>query len=108
MRRRVPWSGSFLRRTVVLRGHAAPQPRGFGRGLLAGSEVYWPTRERIYVFDQDSGRQVRQPIELAALGVQGGNLVIDDGVLLIATADELVAFNATGRIEMQPDVAAER
>ncbi len=85
-----------------------PRPRGFGRGVLAGSEIYWPTRERIYVFDQGSGRQVRQPIELAALGVQGGNLVIHDGVMLVASADELVAFNATGRIEMQPDVAAKR
>ena len=60
-----------------------PQSRGLGRGILAGSAVYWPTRERIYVFDQYSGQQVRQPIELAALGLQGGNLVIDDGVLLI-------------------------
>ena len=93
---------------MLLAGTPLPQPRGFGRGVLAGSEVYWPTRERIYVFDQGSGRQVRQPIELAALGVQGGNLVIHDGVLLIASADELVAFNATGRIEMQPDVAAKR
>ena len=83
------------------RGYAAPQPRGLGRGILAGSELYWPTREHIYVFDQYSGRQVRQPIDLAVLGLQGGNLVIDDGVMLIAAADELVAFNAAGRIESQ-------
>jgi hypothetical protein len=91
-----------------MRGHATPSPRGFGRGVLAGSEIYWPTRERIYVFDQGSGRQMRQPIELAALGTQGGNLVIQDGVMLVASVDELVAFNATGRIEMQSVVAAER
>ncbi len=90
------------------RGYAGPLPRGLGRGILAGNAVYWPTRERIYVFDQYTGRQVRQPIDLAALGLQGGNLVIHDGVLLIASADELVAFNATGRIETQPDVAADR
>jgi outer membrane protein assembly factor BamB len=87
----------------VVRGYAGPLPRGLGRGILAGNAVYWPTRERIYVLDQYAGRQVRQPIELAALGLQGGNLVINDGVLLIASADALVAFNATGRIETRPD-----
>lgn len=83
------------------RGHAGPQPRSQGRGVLAGREVYWPTRERIYVFDQETGRQVRQPIELAALGLQGGHLVVADDVLLIASVDELVALNATGRTETQ-------
>jgi hypothetical protein len=100
--------GQFPAPRDVARGHALPRPRGFGRGVLAGREVYWPTRERIYVFDQGAGRQVRQPIELAAMGVQGGNLVIHEGVMLVASAGELVAFNATGRIEMQPDVAAKR
>jgi outer membrane protein assembly factor BamB len=80
-------------------GQAMSQPRGFGRGLLAGSEVYWPTRDRMYVFGTDTGRQLRQPVELGTLGVQGGNLVICDGVLLIATPNELVAFNASGRVE---------
>jgi outer membrane protein assembly factor BamB len=92
----------------AVREYAGPQPRGMGRGILAGHEVYWPTRERIYVFDQYSGHQVRQPIELSALGLQGGNLVIDDGVLLIASADELVAFNATGRVEASADAPASR
>ena len=69
--------------------------------------MYWPTRERIYVFDQRTGQQVRQPIDLAALGLQGGNLVIHDGVMLLAAADELVALNATGRSETPPDAAAD-
>ena len=80
-------------------GQALPQPRGFGRGLLAGNEIYWPTRDRIYVFGSDTGLPLRQPVELGTLGVQGGNLVICDGILVIATADELVAFNESGRIE---------
>lgn len=79
-------------------GQGTPQPRGFGRGLLAGNEIYWPTRDRIHIFGIDSGLPLRQPVELGTLGVQGGNLVICDDVLLIATADELVAFNALGRI----------
>ncbi len=92
----------------VARGYAGPPSRGQGRGILAGDEVYWPTRERIYVFDQYSGQQVRQPIDLAAIGLQGGNLVIDDGILLIASADELVALNTTGRVEPPPDGPALR
>lgn len=87
-------------------GQATPQPRGFGRGLLAGNEVYWPTRERIYVFQAETGLLARQPIELGVMNVQGGNLVICDGVLLIATADELVAFNATGHVEPSAGTSA--
>ncbi|MHB8951419.1 MAG: outer membrane protein assembly factor BamB family protein [Pirellulaceae bacterium] len=99
--------GQFPAPRGQLSGHAMPAPRGFGRGVLAGREVYWPTRERIYVFDQASGRQMRQPIDLAAIGCQGGNLVVQQGVLLVASADELVAFNATGRVEASLEVAAE-
>jgi len=91
----------------VARGHAGPVLRGLGRGVLAGGAVYWPTQQRIYVFDQQSGRQVRQPIELAFLGLQGGNLVFHDGVLLLAMADALVAFNASGRLETRGDSAAD-
>ena len=71
--------------------------RGYGRGLLAGGSVYWPTRDKIYVFAQDGSRQVRQPIDLAPLGLTGGNLVLAEDVLLIAAANELVAFNPFGR-----------
>ena len=89
----------FPRATPTGAGQAAPSPRGLGRGVLAGSHVYFPTREAIFVFDQlptatDFGRQpklVRQ-IPLVPRGVTGGNLVIADGVLLIATGDRLVAF----------------
>jgi outer membrane protein assembly factor BamB len=80
-------------------GQAAPSPRGLGRGVLAGGHVYYPTRESIYVFDHrpvktDFGWQPRlvREIRLAPRGVTGGNLVISDGILLIATGDRLVAF----------------
>jgi hypothetical protein len=71
--------------------------RGYGRGVLAGQHVYWPTRDRIYVFDQHSMLPARQPIDLAPIGMTGGNLVIVDGVLLIASADKLAAFGFRDR-----------
>lgn len=77
--------------------------RGFGRGILAGNRVYWPTRDRIYIFDQRGPQQTRQPIELAPLGLTGGNLVISRDVLLIAAAGQLSAFNTFGPQVTQAD-----
>ena len=79
-------------------GHARPQPRGYGRGVLAGEYVYWPTREAIYVFDQrpvktERGRPTpQQRIELGARGASGGNLQFANELLIIASADQLFAF----------------
>jgi hypothetical protein len=77
---------------------AVPAPRGFGRGVLAGGNVWWPTRESIFVFaaeplTTDFGRQPRliREIPLAPRGLTGGNLVLAGGVLLIAGGDRLVA-----------------
>ena len=64
---------------------------GYGRGVLAGDCVYWPTREKIYVFDQSTGRQ-KKAVSLVARGATGGNLLVAPGCLLIADSDELVAF----------------
>jgi outer membrane protein assembly factor BamB len=78
---------------------AAASPRGYGRGVIAGGHVWFPTRESIFVFAAsphvtDFGQQP-QPIRnipLVPRGVTGGNLVIADGILLIASGDKLVAF----------------
>jgi outer membrane protein assembly factor BamB len=85
-------------------GHARPTPRGYGRGILAGKHVYWPTLASIFVFEHrtiktEIGREpvlVRE-IELIPRGATGGNLVIADGVLLIATPDRLFAFDEYGK-----------
>jgi outer membrane protein assembly factor BamB len=78
--------------TARFPGRVEDDLRAYGRGVLAGNEVYWPTRDRIYVFAQTGSQPTRQPIDLAPLGLTGGNLVISDGVLLIAAANRLVAF----------------
>lgn len=84
-------------------GLAAPSPRGLGRGILAGEHVWFPTRDSVFVFDiqpaaTDFGFQPRlaREIALSPRGVTGGNLVLADGVLLIATGDRLVAFDELG------------
>ncbi|MDG2207044.1 MAG: PQQ-binding-like beta-propeller repeat protein, partial [Pirellulales bacterium] len=80
-------------------------PRGYGRGLLAGRWVYWPTRENVYVFDQQTVRNGQRlyPVQRAVIPlvrpdlpaaeqVRGGNLVAGAGVCLIAGRDSLQAF----------------
>jgi outer membrane protein assembly factor BamB len=78
---------------------AAPSPRGLGRGLIAGEHIWWPTRQSILIFDvrPDSTNFGPRPrllreIPLAPRDIAGGNLVIADGILLIATGDRLAAF----------------
>lgn len=76
-------------------------PRGFGRGLLAGDKVYWPTRDAINVFDQRTGAAVglielrkRMPDGQDAMG---GNLIAGAGHIIIATPTELLGFTPFGR-----------
>ena len=84
----------------VVRHWPDTTPLGYGRGLLAGDQVVWPTRDSLYVFDQQvvPGELVpRDPILLSAtLGATGGNLVAARGMLLIAAADKLYAFRQQG------------
>ena len=77
---RLYWIGLTGPRRGQLRGvwPDSEEKPGFGRGVLAGDSVFWPTRERIYVFDQRTAEPKRS-IDLAALGVVGGNLVVADG-----------------------------
>jgi len=82
-------------------GGAKPSPSGYGRGVICGDRVYWPTRERIFVFRQEIGSDhlptpARQPIELAARGITGGNLLIADGLLLVAGPRKIWAFDEKG------------
>ena len=72
----------------------SPKGPGVGRGLQAGPWVFFPTREAIEVFEAQSARH-RRTIPLAPHGLKGGNLLVANGTLLLATADELVAMANT-------------
>ncbi|CAN5761952.1 PQQ-binding-like beta-propeller repeat protein [soil metagenome] len=66
---------------------------GYGRGLLADAAIYWPTRDKIYILDQETGLPARRPpISLREFGTGGGNLVAGDGYLVVAQANRLVVF----------------
>lgn len=89
---------------VVGRWPDGPSPRGFGRGLLAGDQVLFPTREEIFVFDQRTGKPA-PAISLAAQfeGVNGGNLLWANDYLLLTTANrlrghELIVFSPLSRL----------
>jgi outer membrane protein assembly factor BamB len=80
-------------------GLAAPSPRGHGRGILADGRVYFPARDSILVFDEQPAADALGPqprlireLRLSPQGLTGGNLVISQGILLIAAGDKLVAF----------------
>jgi hypothetical protein len=75
---------------------------GYGRGILSGDCVLFPTRETvngatvdsIRVFDQKTAHLIKN-IDLRYRGeppVSAGNLLIADGRLLIATGTELISL----------------
>lgn len=66
--------------------------RGMGRGVVAGREVFWPTRNEIYVLDATTGAQTRRPIDLALVGEDGANLIAAEGYLIAAGYDRMMAF----------------
>lgn len=74
---------------------AGEQP-GFGRGLITDNAVLWPTRDKLHIFD----RQTAKPsitLDLKMRGAAGGNLLAAGKMLLIATADELIAIKCRVR-----------
>jgi hypothetical protein len=84
----------------VLKRWPDTSPSGYGRGVLLGDQVIWPTRTKLYVFDQAVTAEriaARDPIVLSEeRDATGGNLVAADGILLIATPDKLFAFHQQG------------
>lgn len=93
------WLDADGRGTLSFSGAASDLAwRGYGRGLMAGDELWWPTRDAILVFAvvperTEQGWRPRDPcIDLKNRGASGGNLVLAAGMLFIAGADRLYAF----------------
>jgi outer membrane protein assembly factor BamB len=72
---------------------------GYGRGLLAGDFIYWPTAREIQVLDQRTALRAEPPIKLdETYHTRGGNLVAGDGYLIVAQADGMVVFCQNSRL----------
>ena len=76
--------------------------RGYGRGLIVNDEILWPTYDELYLFDAQTAKMTQQPKNLSAAGARGGNLLLVNQTLLIASADRLYAFNVNG-VPVQPE-----
>lgn len=74
--------------------------RGMGRGLVAGDEIFWPTRSEIYAFNAVTGARTRTPIDIGSLTDCGANLAAAHGRLIVAAHDTLMAFGP--RMNPQP------
>lgn len=89
-----------------------------GRGLMAGTFLYWPTANEIHILDQKTGlRSTRGSIRLKErFQTSGGNLVLGDGYLVVAGTDNLSVFTQNTKlirryeqmIAASPDTAAPR
>ncbi|MCC6507703.1 MAG: PQQ-binding-like beta-propeller repeat protein [Pirellulaceae bacterium] len=78
---------------------ALPAPRGYGRGVVGGDQVYWSTQNEIFVFDADQqgiARQgapsIKQRFRLDTRGAEGGNLTLFRDGVIIAGASRLFVF----------------
>ncbi len=79
---------------------AAEQANGqtaFGRGVLAGDQVFWPTKDKVYrlKLELKEGRIVQPaapPIDLAEFGEQGGNVLVAQGHLIVASPRRLTVY----------------
>lgn len=70
-----------------------PEFHGYGRGLIAGERIYWPTQSALEIRDF-SGRRVKQPKPQP-----GGNLAIAGDLLISAESDRLVAYGNFAKIK---------
>lgn len=92
--------------------NSLPSPRGIGRGLLSGGEVFWPTAREIYVFPaaitgspaSTDAPPMSRRIRLDTRGAEGGNLLASENWLLLSAPSRLFAFRqpATKAAAMQP------
>ncbi len=83
--------------------------RGMGRGCVAGEEVFWPTRDRLFVLNPQTGRQTRDSIDIADLGGAGVNVVRAGSGLVIAGAKSMTVLGPVNRQQdNQPQLSLRR
>jgi outer membrane protein assembly factor BamB/tetratricopeptide (TPR) repeat protein len=70
-----------------------PVEQGYGRGVLAGNVILWPTRESIKIVDAVAGTVIgNKPLHAPGAAEMGGNLTVSQGMLIVAQPERLVAY----------------
>jgi hypothetical protein len=65
---------------------------GYGRGVIVGDQVVWPTHEEVFAVDLATGQMRRRLRLYESLGLSGGNIIAAGNRLLITGPDHLTAF----------------
>ena len=74
-------------------GLTARPEQGYGRGLLVGKTVLWPTQESIKTIDARTGTVLaNKPLHVPGSAEIGGNLTVAQGMLLVAQPERMVAY----------------
>lgn len=77
--------------TLGIRGPSVEQ--GYGRGIIAGDVILWPTREAIKIVDVKTGSVTgNKPLHTPTSSDVAGNLVLCQEMLLVAQPERLVAY----------------
>lgn len=78
--------------------------RGKGVGCVVGEEVFWPTRDRVFVLDVLTAEQTRPSVDISYLGGGGANLTPAASLLIAAGAKSVTILGPTDRrqSETQP------
>lgn len=87
--------------------HAPPQPRGVGRGFIAGGDVLWPVAGELMVFNASLPKPASPPkqmellpklkrrISLGARSNDGGNVVVVGDKILYLSPSRIMLFKPT-------------
>lgn len=85
-------------------GSSAPEAGTLGRGVLANGLVYWPKRDEISLCEIATGREQRKIALAQSLGLPGGgNIVLADGLLVLAQAGRLSVIGEYGGLKKRHD-----
>ncbi len=78
--------------------HDNPQLGSYGRGALAENLLLWPTKENLYLLNPLTGRVARPPVP-----GPHGNLVVANGMVLVATPTQLWGYDFSGQAVARSD-----
>ena len=73
-------------------GRFVPAEQGYGRGVLAGDVILWPTRGAIKILDAATGATIGNKLLQEGTAETGGNLTVCQDMLLVAQPEKLVAY----------------